>query len=118
MLLCVCAALSLYLRRPACLAWVPSSLSCWASPLTLSSSLGSLLCGGICVSACQLLRRKPLVPRMTRGSWGDVLLLASIGTALPLVCIVIGLARTSAITGSFLLQSQGPAALLFALLFL
>ncbi len=78
----------------------------------------SLLCGGICVSACQLLRRKPLVPRMTRGSWGDVLLLASIGTALPLVCIVIGLARTSAITGSFLLQSQGPAALLFALLFL
>jgi drug/metabolite transporter (DMT)-like permease len=78
----------------------------------------SLFCGGICVSACQLLRRKPLVPRMARRSWGDLLLLASIGTALPLVCIVIGLARTSAITGSFLLQSQGPAALLFALLFL
>jgi len=78
----------------------------------------SLLGGGICISACQLLRRKPLVPRMTRRSWGDVLLLASIGTALPLVCVVVGLARTSAITGSFLLQLQGPAAILCALLFL
>lgn len=78
----------------------------------------SLLCGGICVSACQLLRRKPLVPRTIRGSWGDVLLLASIGTALPLVCVVVGLAQTSAITGSFLLQLQGPAAILCALLFL
>lgn len=74
--------------------------------------------GGICVSVCQLLRRKPLVPRLTRSSWGDVLLYASIGTALPLVCVVVGLARTSAITGSFLLQLQGPAAILFALLFL
>lgn len=78
----------------------------------------SLLCGGICVCVCQLLRRKPLVPRMTRRSWGDVLLLASIGTALPLVSVVVGLARTSAITGSFLLQLQGPAALLCALVFL
>ncbi|HEY1352906.1 MAG TPA: DMT family transporter [Ktedonobacteraceae bacterium] len=74
--------------------------------------------GGICVSACQLLRRKPLVPQMTRSNWGDMLLYASLGTALPLVCIVAGLARTSVITGSFLLQLQGPAAILCALLFL
>ena len=78
----------------------------------------SLLGGGICVAACQLVRRKPLLPRMTRGSWGDLLLFASVGTALPLICVIVGLARTSAITGSFLLQLQGPAALLCALIFL
>jgi drug/metabolite transporter (DMT)-like permease len=78
----------------------------------------ALLGGGLCVSACQVLRRKPLLPRMTRGSWGDLLLFASIGTALPLVCIIVGLPQTGAITGSFLLQLQAPAALLFALIFL
>ncbi len=78
----------------------------------------ALLCGGICVSACQILRRKPLVPRMTRASWGSLFLFSSIGTALPLVCVVVGLAQISAITGSFLLQLQGPAAIVFALLFL
>lgn len=78
----------------------------------------ALLCGGLCVSTSQLIRRKPLVPRMTRTSWCDLLLFASIGTALPLVCVVVGLAQTSAITGSFLLQLQGPAAIFCAMLFL
>ncbi len=78
----------------------------------------TLLGGGLCICACQLLRRKPLVPCMTRASWGDLLLFASIGTALPLVCLIVGLPQTGAITGSFLLQLQGPAALLFALCFL
>ena len=78
----------------------------------------ALSCGGLCVSGAQLLRRKSLLPRMTRASWIDLLLFSSIGTVLPLVCIVIGLSQTSAITGSFLLQIQGPAALLFAMLFL
>lgn len=78
----------------------------------------ALFCGGICIFVCQLLRRKPLLAQMRHSDWGQILLLASIGTALPLVCVVIGLARTSAITGSFLLQLQGPAAILFALLFL
>lgn len=78
----------------------------------------ALLGGGLCVCACQALRRKPLLPRMTRTSWGDVLLFASIGTALPLVCVIIGLPQTGAIAGSFLLQLQAPAALLFALFFL
>ncbi len=55
---------------------------------------------------------------MTRASWGDVLLFASIGTGLPLVCIIMGLPQTGAIAGSFLLQLQAPAALLFALFFL
>lgn len=55
---------------------------------------------------------------MTRASWGSLFLFSSIGTALPLVCVVVGLAQISAITGSFLLQLQGPAAIVFALLFL
>lgn len=78
----------------------------------------ALLCGGLCVSTGQLIRHKPLVPRMTRTSWCDLFLFASIGTALPLVCVVEGMAQTSAITGSFLLQLQGPAAILCAVLFL
>lgn len=78
----------------------------------------ALACGGCCVAVCQFLRRKPLLARMTRASWVDLLLFASIGTALPLVCVVTGMATTSAITGSFLLQLQGPAAILCALFFL
>jgi drug/metabolite transporter (DMT)-like permease len=78
----------------------------------------ALLGGGFCVTACQILRRKPLLPRLTRASWVDLVLFASIGTALPLVCVIVGLPQTSAITGSFLLQLQAPAALIFALFFL
>ena len=78
----------------------------------------ALLGGSLYIFACQLLRRKPLVPPLTRSSWVDMLLFGSIGTALPLVCVIVGLPRTGAITGSFLLQLQAPAALLFALFFL
>jgi drug/metabolite transporter (DMT)-like permease len=78
----------------------------------------ALLGGGLCVSACQVLRHKPLLPRLTRASWADLLLFASVGTALPLVCVIVGLPQTSAITGSFLLQLQAPAALIFALVLL
>lgn len=78
----------------------------------------ALLGGGLCVLACQLLRRQPLLPRLTRAGWVDMLLSASIGTALPLVCVIVGLPRAGAITGSFLLQLQSLAALGFALLIL
>jgi drug/metabolite transporter (DMT)-like permease len=78
----------------------------------------ALLGGGLCICACQLLRCKPLLPRLTRASWGDLLLFASIGTALPLVCVIIGLPQTNAITGSFLLQLQTPVALVCALFLL
>ncbi len=78
----------------------------------------ALLGGALCIFACQVLRRKPLLPHLTRASRIDLLLLASIGTALPLVCVIVGLPQTSAITGSFLLQLQAPAALIFALFFL
>lgn len=78
----------------------------------------ALLGGGLFVCACQVLRRKPLLPHMKLASWVDLLLFASIGTAIPLVCIIVGLPQTSAITGSFLLQLQTPATLLFALILL
>lgn len=78
----------------------------------------ALLGGSLFITACQALRRKPLLPRLTRAGWIDLLLLASVGTALPLVCVIVGLRQTSAITGSFLLQLQAPAALIFALLLL
>src|SRR2546421_449333 len=40
----------------------------------------ALLGGGLCVSACQILRRKPLLPRMALASWGDLLvLIAAVG---------------------------------------
>lgn len=78
----------------------------------------ALFGGGLCISAIQVLRRKALLPRLTRTGWSDMLLFASIGTALPLVCVIVGLPQTGAITGSFLLQLQAPAALLFALFFL
>ncbi|MBV9227993.1 MAG: DMT family transporter [Chloroflexi bacterium] len=78
----------------------------------------ALLSGGLCVCLCQMLRRKWRLAPMTRAIWGDLLLFASIGTALPLVCVIVGLPQTGAITGSFLLQLQAPAALLFALVFL
>ncbi|HEX7735872.1 MAG TPA: DMT family transporter [Ktedonobacteraceae bacterium] len=78
----------------------------------------SLFCGGLCVSAVQLARRKPLLPRLTKTGWIDLVLLAGIGTAMPLLCVIMGLAQTSAITGNFLLQAQGPAAIFLAMLFL
>jgi drug/metabolite transporter (DMT)-like permease len=78
----------------------------------------SLFCGGLCISAAQLVRRKPLLPRLTRSGWIDLILLGGIGTAMPLLCVIVGLAQTSAITGNFLLQAQGPAAIFLAMLFL
>lgn len=78
----------------------------------------SLFCGGLCVSVAQFARRKPLLPRLTRTGWIDLILLGGIGTAMPLLCVIEGLAQTSAITGNFLLQAQGPAAIFLAMLFL
>lgn len=78
----------------------------------------SLFCGGLCILVAQLVRRKPLLPRLTRTDWIDLVLLGGIGTAMPLLCVIEGLAQTSAITGNFLLQAQGPAAIFLAMLFL
>jgi drug/metabolite transporter (DMT)-like permease len=69
----------------------------------------ALLGGGCCILAFQALRRKPLLAHLTRAGWVDLFLFASIGTALPQLCIIAGLPRTGAITGGFLLQLQAPA---------
>lgn len=82
----------------------------------LCLSLGSVL-----VSACLPLSGTSLLrvlPTLTRRDWLELFLLACPGTALPLLLIVAGLARTSALVGGFLLQINGVAALIFALLLL
>lgn len=84
----------------------PSRLS------TLALGLGAVL-----MWIVVLLRgRRVLAPSVRQWAW--LLLLAIPGTALPLVAILLGLTRTSAAVGGFLIQLQGIAALLFAALFL
>lgn len=74
--------------------------------------------GGVCTLAFQGVRRKPLLTRLPPAGWGDMFLFAGIGTVLPLVCVLVGLPQTGAITGGFLLQLQAPTALLCALILL
>jgi drug/metabolite transporter (DMT)-like permease len=50
--------------------------------------------------------------------WVDIFLLSCPGTALPLLLIVVGFTRTNALEGGFILQLNGVAALIFALLLL
>lgn len=81
----------------------------------------SLFTGGLLVALFLLLTGKPLfssVLILKRRDWLALFLLACPGTALPLLLIVAGLARTSALVGGFLLQLNGVAALLFAVLLL
>ena len=80
-----------------------------------------LLPGGLLVAACLPLSGASLprvLPTLTRRDWLELFLLACPGTALPLLLIVAGFARTSALVGGFLLQINGVAALVFALLLL
>jgi drug/metabolite transporter (DMT)-like permease len=77
-----------------------------------------LLGGAVCTLIFQLVRRRSPLTRLPAAGWGDVLLFAGVGTALPLLCVLAGLPQTGAITGGFLLQLQAPAALLFALVLL
>lgn len=82
----------------------------------LCLSLGSVLVAAcLPLSGTSLLR---VLPTLTRRDWLELFLLACPGTALPLLLIVAGLARTSALVGGFLLQINGVAALIFALLLL
>ena len=81
----------------------------------------SLAIGGLLVALFLLLTGRPLfniLPTLTRGDWLELFLLACPGTALPLLLIVAGLARTSALVGGFLIQINGVAALIFAVLLL
>ena len=55
---------------------------------------------------------------LNRADWINIFLLSCIGTALPLLFIVAGFTHTSALVGGFILQLNGMAALIFALLLL
>ncbi len=88
----------------------------------IDATVVAFLClslGGLLVAAClpfSGISRVPLA--LTRRDWLELFLLACPGTALPLLLIVAGFARTSALVGGFLLQINGVAALVFALLLL
>ena len=84
-------------------------------------SLLALAGGGLLLAGMLILTRTPLLPALaalTKTEWAQVFLLACPGTALPLLVIVAGFARTSALEGGLLLQLNGVAALLFAVMLL
>ncbi len=81
----------------------------------------SLAIGGLLLTGGLLLARTPIYPTLMtfkRADWLDIFLLACPGTAIPLLLIVAGFARTSALEGGFILQLNGVAALIFAVLLL
>lgn len=76
---------------------------------------GLLLAGGLLLTGTALFK---VLLILTRRDWIDLFLLACPGTSLPLLFIVAGFARTSALEGGFLLQLNGVAGLIFAVLLL
>jgi drug/metabolite transporter (DMT)-like permease len=78
----------------------------------------ALSTGGLLIAGYLALRRRSPLPRLAPRAWLDLLVLAAFGTALPLLLVLAGFARTSAIIGGVLIQAQGPAAALFAALLL
>jgi len=81
----------------------------------------SLALGGLLLSGCLLVTGNSLFHNLSalkRGDWINIFLLSCIGTSLPLLFIVAGFTHSSALVGGFLLQLNGMAALIFALLLL
>ncbi|MEO8954948.1 MAG: DMT family transporter [Ktedonobacteraceae bacterium] len=81
----------------------------------------NLAVGGLLLAGIVLYTGTPLfkvLPTLTRRDWMNLFLLSFPGTALPLLLIVAGFTRTSALQGGFLLQLNGVAALIFAALLL
>lgn len=76
---------------------------------------GMLLAGWLRITGTSL---AATVRALSRADWVDLILLAFVGTALPLLCVVAGFPRTSAVTGGFLIQLNGVAGLLFAVMLL
>ncbi|MER5635576.1 DMT family transporter [Kitasatospora sp. NPDC002227] len=73
---------------------------------------------GAALLACWLaVRRRPLVPRgLTAGDWARLGLVSVLGTGLSLALVITGLSMTSPVNGGFLIQLQGPAAVLASVL--
>jgi len=81
----------------------------------------ALTVSGLVLAGIAALTRAPLFVAL-RGlrwrAWLDLLLLACPGTAIPLLVIVAGFSQTSALEGGLLLQLNGVAAVLFAVVLL
>ena len=82
----------------------------------LSLSIGGLLLTGFLLFTGNSFFHNLSI--LNRADWINIFLLSCIGTALPLLLIVAGFTRTSALEGGFILQLNGMAALIFALLLL
>lgn len=81
----------------------------------------ALSAGGLLLVLCLLftgIHFLRILSLLKPGDWLQLFLLACPGTALPLLLIVGGFARTSALEGGLLLQLNGLAAMLFAVLLL
>ena len=81
----------------------------------------SLFISGLALAIGLVLRGvdfRRIIAGWTRSDWSNVLQLALAGTSVPLLLIVAGLARTGAVEGGFLLQLNGLAAMVFALILL
>ncbi len=90
----------------------------------IDAALVAFLClafGGLLLSGVLLVTGNPLFQKLSDlkfRDWIDLFLLSCIGTALPLLFIVIGFTHASALEGGFILQLNGVAALIFAVLLL
>jgi drug/metabolite transporter (DMT)-like permease len=90
----------------------------------IDAALVAFLClafGSLLLTGCLLFTGNPLFQKLSalkRGDWINLFLLSCIGTALPLLFIVAGFTHSSALEGGFLLQLNGVAALIFAVLML
>ena len=82
----------------------------------LSLSIGGLLLTGFLLFTGNSFFHNLSI--LNRADWINIFLLSCIGTAIPLLLIVTGFTRTSALEGGFILQLNGMAALIFALLLL
>ena len=90
----------------------------------IDAALVAFLClafGGLLLSGVLLVTGNQLFQKLSDlkfRDWIDLFLLSCIGTALPLLFIVIGFTHASALEGGFILQLNGVAALIFAVLLL
>lgn len=74
--------------------------------------------GGLLLLLLVLYQKKHLLTHLSRRDWLQLFLLSFFGTAIPACCVIYGLSLTSALKAGFLMQTQGVAAVLFAVLFL
>ncbi|MFE7559410.1 DMT family transporter [Kitasatospora sp. NPDC057500] len=79
----------------------------------------NLSIGAVLLAVQLAVRRRPLVPRgLTGRDWLRLGFVSVVGTGLSLALVISGLSRTSPVNGGFLIQLQGPAAVLASVLLL